>query len=338
MNTKNRLFPILLWVAGLCLCGTLATQADSIRTQTIALQKGWNAVYLQVQPTNVAPAQVFGALPVSIVAAYFNTGSSVKFLSSPTNTAWKKEGWGVWYAPTRKDAFLSSLFSINGNRAYLIYANQACIWTVTGNVLFEPMTWRSDSYNLTGFTLDATSPPTYQKFFSGSKAHQPLKIFRLLNDRWVQADPIFTPMKDGEAFWVYCTGGSQYQGPLGIQVLMNGALDFGLSTSKLDLTLLNDSPTPLGISVINNGNSPLPLAYVLQKVMTGSIVQMNIDLPPQFDMPTQDPYSSTALRLTLKRENMTVARQVSLLKVVSDYGTVFWLPVAGSRPDLPATP
>ena len=51
-------------------------QADMIRTQSITLHKGWNAVYLQVDPTNSKPAACFQGTPVSIAASYIGVGPS----------------------------------------------------------------------------------------------------------------------------------------------------------------------------------------------------------------------------------------------------------------------
>ena len=47
-----------------------------IRTQSITLHKGWNAVYLQVDPTNSKPAACFQGTPVSIAASYIGVGPS----------------------------------------------------------------------------------------------------------------------------------------------------------------------------------------------------------------------------------------------------------------------
>ena len=316
-----------------------AVVADTVRTQTVTLQKGWNAVFLQVYPTNSDPAQVFAQLPVSIVATYFAKHTAVQFISDPAKTSWKKEGWGVWYAPQRADAFLSTLYAILGNRAYLVYAERDYVWNITGQVLFEPVQWQSDSFNLVGFTLDTASPPTFQKFYSGSPAHQPLTIFRLLNSRWTQVfDTVTTPMKDGEACWVYCAGGSDYQGPLGIKTLLANCLEFGDSTSTLDLTMRNDGTVPMDISLFAPSNPALPLAYQVRQVVSGGMNLLTVDLPPKLDLVGQDPRSVNALRLTLRRENMTVHRLTGLLKVVSDCGTIFWVPVAGNRADLITAP
>ena len=98
-------------VAAVLATGLVLTpaQASTLRTQQIQLQKGWNAVFLEVFPVASAPEAVFSNAPVSIAAAYFPLPNSVEFVRDPSRINWKKEGWGVWYAPRREDAFLSNL-------------------------------------------------------------------------------------------------------------------------------------------------------------------------------------------------------------------------------------
>src|SRR5258706_15553311 len=211
----NRMFQpqerlLALFAAVLAWAGTAATAlADTARTQTIELSRGWNAIFLEVFPAAGAPEAVFSNAPVSIVAAHFPLPNSVEFVTDPSRINWKKEGWGVWYAPGREDAFLSNLHAMDGNKAYLIYAERDFTWAVVGDVQFEKQRWKADSFNLTGFGLDDVSPPTFGNFFAGSKAHTQPRIYRLVNDRWAKVTaPDATLMKSGEACWIYCQAAS----------------------------------------------------------------------------------------------------------------------------------
>src|SRR5262245_14888892 len=125
---------------------TICANADTTRTQTISLHKGWNAVYLQVTPTYTTPSDVFAGTPVGIVATYFGATTSAQYLQDPSSTQWKQEGWGVWYAPSRTDAFLSTLNGIVGNRAYLIFSKADFTWTVTGAVTFTKIRWKGNAF------------------------------------------------------------------------------------------------------------------------------------------------------------------------------------------------
>jgi hypothetical protein len=316
-----------------------SAQANTSRTQTIALHKGWNAVQLQVTPADTVLQSVFSGTPITIVATYFGALSSAQFIQDPSANAWKKEGWGVWYAPGRPDAFLSTLNGLAGNRAYLIFAKQDYTWNVTGEVSFPKVQWKSDSFNLVGFCLDPVSPPTFAKFFSGSTAHQPGRIYRLVNDQWVLvSSPAQTTMKSGEAYWIYCAGASDYQGPL-LASTPSGRLSLSGSPAEVVLGLSNQGSDPVNITVQTvAGDGGLPLSYAIRGVTTAKISDLIFDLPANYSLPTLESGSTTGLYLRLKRDQMTSATQSALLKISTDSGVQMWVPITGTRDDLSSTP
>ena len=310
-------------------------RADTLRTQQIQLQKGWNSVFLEVFPVVTPPEVVFSNAPVSIVAAHFPLPNSVEFVTDPSRINWKKEGWGVWYAPGRDDAFLSNLYAVDGNRAYLIYAQSDFTWNVEGNVQLEKLSWRANCFNLTGFGVDELSPPTFGKFFAGSKAHAQPRIYRLVNDRWAKVTaPDATLMKSGEACWVYCQGASDYQGPLNLTIPMGTGIAFGNSGSgQVKIVLANNSNDPI---VVNTqcSDDGLPLYYVLRGIAEDRIEPLLLDLPSAYSMPGLEAGAQSVLRLQVRRERMAQGFQSSLMKISTDNGVRLWLPLAAQREDL----
>jgi hypothetical protein len=309
----------------------VSLQADPVRTQTINLHQGWNAVYLEVAPTNASPAAVFANTPVSIAAVFFGGDSPVQFIQNPGSIAWKKDGWSVWYAPSRPDAFLGTLFAINGNRAYLIYADQDFVWNVTGNVSLGVVKWKPNSYNLAGFGVDAVAPPTFGKFFAGSSAHQPGKVYRLMNGQWnLIASPTTTAMKSGEACWIFCKGASDYQGPITVKLSTGDNISFG-STTESPVSLENRTTDPLAVKVETVASAGgVPLGYMVRGVTEGKMVEATFDLPAQYTPPTMEAGQTSWLWLTLRREKMTATTQDALLKISTDSGAVVWVPVTGT--------
>src|SRR5690242_8855370 len=99
-------------------------RAENSRTQSFALHKGWNAVFLELTPANPDVNLLFAQAPVSIVATYLAVERPVQFIRDPGTLQWNKDGWAVWYAASRPDAFLSSLHAIYGHQAYLILAQR----------------------------------------------------------------------------------------------------------------------------------------------------------------------------------------------------------------------
>ena len=186
-----------------------------------------------------------------MAAAYFGGDSPVQFIQNPGSISWKKDGWAVWYAPSRPDGFLATLFAINGNRAYLIYAESDFIWNVGGDVNLGKAKWKPDSYNFVGFGVDAVAPPTFGKFFAGSPGHQPGRIYRLVNGQWTLiASPATAPMRSGEACWIYCQGASDYQGPLTVKLATGDRVAPALATApKSPVSLENRTADPLTVKV-----------------------------------------------------------------------------------------
>jgi hypothetical protein len=306
--------------------------ADTTRTQTVSLHKGWNAVQLQVTPAVGGPSDVFAGTPVTIAATYFGANNSAQFIQNPTATEWKKEGWGVWYAPSRTDGFLSTLNAVAGNRAYLIYSKQDFTWNVTGEVKLSKVHWKSDAFTLVGFSLDPLSPPTFDKFFSGSSAHRPCRIYQLVNDQWtLVANPIQQTMNSGEAYWVYCKGGSDFQGPLKASAA-TGRLALSGSPAEVTLALANQGLDPMNVTVQTISNDGgLPLSYCIRGVTTSKISDLIFNLPAVYPLPTIESGASTGLYLRLRREDMTAPAQSELLKISTDSGVQMWIPITGTR-------
>jgi hypothetical protein len=343
MNAHSQRLPGLLAGCLALLLGAAMLAAPALaqtmprRTQTVQLQRGWNAVFLEVIPTNTAPASVFAGAPVNIVATFMGTETTVQFIRDPATIGWKKEGWGVWYAPSRPDSFLSTLHDVGGHRAYLIQAERDFSWNVEGYVELPRTVWKADSYNFTGFCLDPQSPPTFEKFFGGSKAHRSARIFRLVDEHWSRVtNPAGTEMRAGEAFWVECQGGSDYQGPLRVNSPDGNRLSFGDRTES-QLLVANESRDPATVQVETVGlEQAIPLAYTISAVTDAGPQDVDTVLPPVHPFGTLEPSARTSLRLKVWRDRMTSPSGATLLKISNGAGAVVWVPVSAKREDLSA--
>jgi len=326
---QNSLLSLVFLVAA------LTARCEGSRTQTIALQKGWNSVFLQVSPTNRDPGAVFANTPIEVVATYFALEKAVQYIQNPGSIGWNKEGWSVWYASNRSDAFLSSLHAVHGNRAFLIFSKQDFTWVVNGTVAFAPTRWKNDSFNFVGFGLDDSAPPTFDQFFAPSVAHQPYRIYRLVNSQWTQvADPVRTTMRSGEACWIYCRGASDYQGPLRAAVQVGQGIDLG-TASEGWVSFANQSTYPMNIrveTVANNGG--LPLSFTIRGITQASMLPVSAPLPASYQLQQLEAGDSTSFWLKPRRESMTSQTQSTLLKITTDNGIQLWVPVTGSRTDL----
>jgi hypothetical protein len=314
---------------------------EPTRTQTIALNKGWNAAYLEVDPTDPDPAALFKGTPIDVAAAYFSA-TSVQFMTDPGEAVQKRGDWGVWYAPDRPEAFLGRLEQVYGQRAYLIHAKQNFSWVVSGAVRLPDHRWKPNAFNFTGFCVDATAAPTFSQFFSGSKAHRHDKIYRLAGEGWRRVtQPNAEAMRSGEAFWIYCDGGSTYQGPLSVKTGSYSGLVLGGASDSVVLKNLTDHPVTPTIEHIADGEKTVPLSVVLLGLNderygprlppTSAVYASKPDAGWTQDLPPIEAGRGFKVPFVVRREAMTKARQSSLLKITTDLGTEHWIPVTGIR-------
>lgn len=332
------------WIpAGWALLAAVLTTAAPVqaqtRQQTLNLRAGWNAVFLEVEPLDASPLAVFTNTPVEIAARYFPRTSSVQFISNPGDAPWNEPGWGVWYAPARPESVVSSLHAIHGQTAYLVRASADYTWRVTGKAAFSRMRWQADSFNLTGFSLDEQSPPTFERFFAGAEGRIGQRVYRLdASGKWQPVTlPAATTMTSGEACWVYCRGKTDYQGPLDLRTPGLDGLDFGSSGSQMTLGFLNTSPEAATLAVeVVEGGGDLPLAQVVQDL--SSLQRSYPDLQPLTPLPALLPGQRSELSLQARREAMTAAVQTRLLKITSSQGVRFWIPVRAERSDRAGQP
>ncbi len=310
------------------------------RTQQFSLRPGWNAIYLEVHPVDSDPANLFAHTPIDVAAAVQGRPTPAQFVTQPSVDLFRREGWGVWYSGDRPDAFLGSLFAIHGQQAYLIHAKEAFSWTVAGLVVMEEVRWKPEAFNLVGFSLSETAPPTFEQFFRNSKAHAHNRIYRLVDGSWQRvSDPASESMRSGEAFWIYCDGVSTYQGPLRVQA--SGRRALYLAGASGELVLRNETSHPLEPTVehLPVGGSQLPLSILIQGVQdpAAPLRQIATKKPAgtwRQNLPPLEADRAVRIPLVARVDEMVAHSQASLIRISTDLGTVTWVPVVGIREDL----
>ena len=311
------------------------------RVQIIELNKGWNAVYWEVAPLESEPDRVFANLPVDMAATFFpGSTSSEQFITNPGINLTKSRGWGVWFAKDRPEAFLGSLGAIYGQQAYLVHAKSAIQWNLTGTVVPSVTRWRSDAYNLVGFGVRSQGAPSFAEFFDGSAAHRQQSIYRLVNDNWkkvTQADA--ESMRSGEAFWIYCKGSSDFQGPLRVELPLSGGLMLSGDPGAVILRNQTGNPLTATFERVASGGNELPVSMVM--TMYGdpanpvkSVTVAKPTAPWTQELPALEAGKAFAVPFESRSAEMTSSAQGALLKVTTDLGSEYWVPVYGFRPDL----
>lgn len=310
------------------------------RTQTVALRAGWNAVFLEVEPADPDPVVVFSGLPVDVVAAFLAPATEAQFVSRPDAGILRKTGWSVWYGATRPDAFLSTLHAVHGQQAYLIHATRDHRWEAVGGVMMTEVRWRANAYQLVGFSLSRTSPPTFAQFFSGSAAHRHDRIYRLEGGVWERVtDPTAQAMRSGEAFWIYTDGSSRYQGPLSVEAGTRQGLVLGERAGALVLRNASGNPLRPTVEDVRVGGGTLPLSVVVRAVGDPRAPVRDIAASSTTrgwvqPLPTLEAGGALRVPLRVPLEAMTGYVQATTLRITTDLGTETWVPVVGVRRDL----
>lgn len=311
------------------------------RTQTIQLEAGWNAVYLEIEPLKGEPSALFAGTPIEIAAAYFRPVTAMEFIDSPTEVLPDRKGWNVWYAPEREDALLSNLHAIQAHQAYLVYTEQAYTWSLRGTPFFGEARWHPNAFSLVGFPIDAAEQPTIESFFAGSAAHTPLKIYRLSGGHWsLITNPAQVMMKPGAAYWAYSKGASEFCGPLEVDFKGSaaGGLFFNENTATRQIQISNVSPNPLNLTLTLQGGKTglLPLSYVV-RVLDGPdqpIESVAIPFPSPLTIGPLEAGQAFLLTLEVAQEAVSAPVMSTTLSISTTAGLRIEVPLVSIRGDL----
>lgn len=300
-------------------------------TQSISLNPGWNAVYLDVQPLSNLPSEVFRDLPAgSSVWAWTGKQESAEFIQDPGEAPFKMSKWLSIFTDADK-ASLNNFYAIHANSAYLVElpgGTPPLTLTIAGKPTLRHKAWIPDSFNLVGFDF-SSPPPTFGTFFAPSLSHKNQAIYRLNNSgTWeLVSNPGAVAMRSGEAFWIYCQAGSDYQGPLAAEAEGVDGLDFGEGITVLKLTLNNFSSSDRNAAVSQLvSTSPVPLAFRKYDPGSGLIVTRPLaEMPPL----AVRAGGSTVLTLAVQRGDFS-GSAASVLEVTDGAGLRVRVPVTAS--------
>ena len=302
-------------------------------TQTLSLQPGWNAVFLEIQPEPRQCDQLFAGMPIESAWAWNRRFSPVQFIQDPTSLIAGDPDWLVW-----TPSAIKNLFILEGGRAYLVKVSgtSAVNWQLVGRPAPRRIDWISDSLNFVGFSIDPQSPPTYASFFAGSAAHAGQPIYRLnASGQWqLLANPANATLQSGQAFWIRCAGQSSFAGPLKLMFEQGNALNYGKTLIELRLRIKNESEAVKSFTVQQLASAappnvnhpplagPVPLSYF----------RMNLASNEYGFVPLPSPLANLQvaageereLRLAVRRADMTPAAPgalyQSLLQVTEPSG------------------
>lgn len=325
----------LLLALGLMLAAQTTHAAFNL-TQTYNLRAGWNAIWLELTPTNQDINVVFQGVPIESVWTFASVLSAVDFIQDPNEPVWNRDRWLV-HLPTNQVASLNNnLFKVLGSRAYLVKASAATTLTITGEPQLRFPSWAADAYNFRGFPIDPAAPPTFGSFFRYSPAHynatqQKLQKIYQLNEagQWTLVGAS-DRMKQGEAYWVYTSGVSDFIAPLVVSVESGYGLEFSSAVTESNVRFQNlgGGVRTATVTDIGPGNA---LSYQLNTSPRSWSL-----LPRPLTLPIASSGSYT-LTLSATFSNRTTRLQETALRVNDGQGTQYYIPVDIGRTPLGTT-
>ena len=249
------------WVMFLFIVWSVPAATAKNITQAFQLEPGWNAVFLEVDPESNDCSEVFSDVPNLVSVWSWNPDTSVvEFIVDSSKPVPESAQMNVYYPD---NPVVTSLFKIFGERAYLIYigGSEKVTWSVQGTPTFPRIDWKPDSFNFAGLHIDHDNPPTFGDIFAPSLSHQDQDIYRMENGAWkLVADPMNTPIRSGEAFWIYCKGNSDYTGPMTVQLPQSTGLHYAKTLGEQDIQIRNLSQSDMALS-FGVSDSAVPLHY-----------------------------------------------------------------------------
>ena len=313
--------------------------------QTVELQPGWNAIWVEADPADRTPSAVFAGLPVHSVWTYSERISATDFIQNPESTGWNRAQWLAYFPTNSPEARLANLFAILPQRAYLVRlaGTNEVSWTIQGRPTLRTPPWVADRFNLRGFPVDPSAPPTFQQFFRSSPAHYDPKTARMQTMFRLTADGQWTEvtggdrMRRGEAYWVYTQGPSDFIAPFSLTVDSGETINFNQSNRRVEVSLKNRHALAktIRIAPLAGANSPLLLLPLVPSGGTNESRPLT-----EHDQPVSAG-TSVRLRLGLDRSQLpnspgtdpTTGRHGTLLSLSDGEGTSYVIGVEAQSGD-----
>lgn len=307
-------------------------------TQTIELVPGWNAIYVQVEPEDGGTQAVFADFvdetgpQINSVWTWLEQRSKIDFIQDPDpENLLSAAGWLRYFPPQAQQSFLTNLFAISSNRSYLVnLAGSAnATLTISGKPVVPKANWVAGSFNLTGFHIDPTNPPIFSDFLANSSAHNGQPIYRLNNNSWQLVDPLTTPIEPDVAYWIFSQSGSDFTGPMHIDLPQLNRLEYGSTLARLKPILHNRQNAEQDVKLHLIGDA-LGLRYSNDNPIAA---ERWLALPASLSK-TLPASGELRFPLGVRRADFTTENFSQTLEVIGGAGSRWLIPVSASAPKL----
>ncbi len=305
--------------------------------QQITLHPGWNAIYLQVDPSQESIEEIFATIPVASVWRWIPQSRGQQFIQDPDEGLLSVDGWYGYYPEPRPEAMLTNLYGMQGNTPYLVKLDDTVSHqlTISGQPRLRRKIWVSNSYNLVGFPVDPAQPPSFSEYLTPSKAHAGQSVYHLNSaGQWMEiADLDAHTIDPNQAYWVYTDGPSNYQGPLTVTLDGDKTMDYSAALTETSLIISNLSELPTTITLHRELGATLPMTFKLVDDETGEVAWPTLPATLSFDL---EPGEDLFLDLAVTRAAMTEERMEQVFSITDGLGSKLLL-LAGADTYQPLT-
>ena len=330
---KHRLFFLL----SLFLFINLSVQAIE-QTQEIALKKGWNAIYFEVDPViseqNIS-AFIFksiesnSSIPIEIISTYFPNNSVVEYINSPDEAVWKKPSWNSWIRDDFPESFLTNLYDLKSGQAYLIKSSQDFTWKIKGEVAKITTNWQPNSFNFVGFQVTDNSGSFYNLFQNVQTAItlQTRPIYTLNNGVWEKVSLVDEAVKQGKAYWIFANGNSNFQGSVELAMDDGAKVMNFLDIAKTKIISIKNRSTLPKIVTLSLEKNQVPLSLVEKNSLAENIYTPVTTIIKKIIL---SPNSETLVKVAIRRNEIkTTGKREGILKMeVEDTHEVQYIPIS----------
>ncbi len=223
-------------------------------TQTITLEPGWNAIYLEVDPYPSNPFYEGGSPYPNECSTIFN-GINIGSVWAPADQfdLIDPSIERLTYYPTASAITPITLFALEGGKVYNIDYLGTVPETIeiSGRPTLGQQTWRAGIDREAGFPVDATNPPTFTEFLASESAFGANAIQKMnSNGDWVDiTDPSTEIIKRGQAYRLKTNEFSTYASPFSVELEQDNSLDFDQILQEQTIRIKNHSSNNKSIAV-----------------------------------------------------------------------------------------
>lgn len=269
-----------LVMAGVFMAMLALTGYAQYAVQTVTLTKGWNAVYLQVQPDDPRCEAVFADWPVTSVSLYNMSRATGQYTENPSEPLLPSEDYLTWRQG--RPAGANSLNTVIAGNAYLIYstANDTRTRTLTGRPAVPRIDWvtgtvATNYYNFVGFRENGAAKFGTYLAGAGFTMSTPTK-FSVYSVSGTNSEPtclqvgaftgiLTAPIMPGKAYFIACDKVSSFSGPVKVFPAGSDGIVFPANSSRQMLRLKNESggPLPVTLRVRTSAAAPSGMTPIL---------------------------------------------------------------------------